>query len=163
MEFWQIVNDRMIHPQTIISSVCQKIQYVPLQVIVLILLLSISSCYPEDKNRQDASQRADSVRKQTSQGEKDSSSAGLVFPGTDTFQQGCEMLQDQAEALLEEYHRQGTTNLRLKQIIPELEKLDQQWQARDCQQVFGFIIPKVPRQPHSTRKNESDTINPSSN
>jgi hypothetical protein len=84
----------------------------------------------------------------------------LVFPGTDSFQQACELIQDQAESLLEEYHRKGTADERLRQIVAILEELDGQWKEKDCQQVFGYMIPEIPRSPRTAPKIQSGSANP---
>lgn len=74
----------------------------------------------------------------------DTSATRPLFPGGDAIQLNCEFIQDQAEILLEEYYKQSTPEIRLKEIVVELKKLDQEWTKSDCRQVFGFMVPKIP-------------------
>src|SRR3712207_2869112 len=104
-------------------------------VIMLVVIIIISGCHSEEKKQRAKLQAIDTLDKETHQ--TYTSEMRTVFPGGDTIQQSCMFSQDAAEVLLEEYYRQGTKAERLRQIIVELENLEQECKQMDCRQVFG--------------------------
>jgi hypothetical protein len=61
----------------------------------------------------------------------------------DTLSLGCELLEDEAEQLLEEYRRDSTTNARRKQILERLREIGRTWDQIGCRALFGDIVAKV--------------------
>jgi hypothetical protein len=118
-----------------------RIVYGAMLVVMSILLLFIASCQQAEKKQRAPLQATDTLEKDRLL--KGSPVIGEVFPGSDSFQQGCQFIQGQAEGLLEEYHRGRPTKARKKQIRVELSKLEQEWKRMDCQQVFGYMIPPL--------------------
>ena len=112
----------------------------------------VTACHTEGTNQGVSTEAAGTSDKAISHEKIDTIATSPVFPGTDAFQLGCELVQDQAEMLLEEYHRKGTADKRLQQIISELKQLEKQWKERSCQQVFGHMIPEIPHFPHKVQK-----------
>lgn len=121
-----------------------RIMYVSVLVLMIYMISCITACSPGEKKQTTTLQGADSIKKQAHQPTKGHSVTQEVFPGRDSFQQGCELIQDQAEALLEEYYRKGTREKRQKQIVAELHNLNRAWKQQDCGQVFGYMIPSIP-------------------
>jgi hypothetical protein len=115
--------------------------------LMIIAVMSMGACQPEGQTRETDRPEKDSALPARS---PDTSGQRPVFPGGDTFQQACNFIQAQAETLLEEYHRPETAAERLREIPAELRKLEREWKQTDCQQVFGFMIPEIPRSNEET-------------
>ncbi|MDO1445875.1 hypothetical protein Q0590_06410 [Rhodocytophaga aerolata] len=117
--------------------------------LLLCITIGVFGCTPateKEKSRIPATATPSQPRPEAA----DTSANRPVFPGGDAIQLTCEFIQDQAEVLLEEYHQPGITGERKRQVIKELQQLNQQWLDSDCQQVFGFMVPNLPRLPASS-------------
>jgi hypothetical protein len=104
---------------------------------MIIAVMSMGACQPEGQTRETDRPEKDSALPARS---PDTSGQRPVFPGGDTFQQACNFIQAQAETAAE----------RLREIPAELRKLEREWKQTDCQQVFGFMIPEIPRSNEET-------------
>jgi hypothetical protein len=67
------------------------------------------------------------------------SAQGKPIQGNDSLAIECRKLRSDAEALLEEYRRHGTTDERLAEIREELRDKKRSWDAVGCQE-FGDIV-----------------------
>jgi hypothetical protein len=126
---------------------------------ITVLIFITASCQTENRDDAADTKAIDTSTKAISHKKMDTPAKSPVFPGADAFQLSCELIQDQAETLLEEYYRKGTSDERLEEIINDLNRLDKNWKEKDCQQVFGHMIPKIPNSPHKIRKNNLEKLN----
>ena len=71
--------------------------------------------------------------------------AAPIPPGGDSHQRGCRALQTDAERLVEEYGRPGTTNQRRAEILEDLRNIGRDWRDTGCRARFGDIALTPPR------------------
>lgn len=111
-------------------------------VVMIFIVLLMAACQMEVKKQRETLQATDTLQKANPA--KAASGTREAFPGGDTIQQDCQLVQGQAESLLEEYHQKRTTEARKRQITAALKKLELEWKQKECQQVFGYMIPHIP-------------------
>ena len=131
-------------PQTFFRS---RLLSKPVSSCTVFFAFFIFACNPAPDQQRVEMPSANRQSAKSSHKTVDSLTVSPVFPGGDVIQVNCEFIQDQAEILLEEYYKHGTSDNRLKKIIIELERLNQEWIKSDCQQVFGFMVPEIPSRP----------------
>jgi hypothetical protein len=119
-----------------------SIYYGCMLIVLTVFTFFSIACHQEEKKQRAPLQAIDTL--QNGQPRKAKSGTREAFPGGDTIQRGCQLVQGQAESLLEEYHQSTTTKARRRQIIVELKKLELEWKRMDCEQVFGYMIPHIP-------------------
>lgn len=69
----------------------------------------------------------------------DAADAMKVPLGGDSHQRGCYSLQEQGEALLDEYGDASTTDARRVEILGELRSIGSTWDQIGCRSVWGDI------------------------
>ncbi|QHT65945.1 hypothetical protein GXP67_04300 [Rhodocytophaga rosea] len=119
-----------------------RIYYGWMVVFMHLIILLMAACQMEERKKSAPLQTTDTL--QNSPQREVTSGTREAFPGGDTIQQDCQFIQGQAESLLEEYHQSRTTAARKRQVIAELKKLELVWKRKECQQVFGYMIPHIP-------------------
>jgi hypothetical protein len=60
--------------------------------------------------------------------------------GNSKLAQECRAIRNNADALIDEYNRRGTTPARRRQIISELRNAQSDWHATGCQGAYGDIV-----------------------
>lgn len=133
------------------TSDIQQTSFTMLFIVILVLFVCMAGCHKKE-HQQERHTTEYTTADSSSKEEKQETNLGKteVFPGRDEFQQSCEIVQDEAEALLEEYYHKHTSRSRAIQIVKKLKNLEQQWTSLDCRQVFGYMIPQIPTPPADT-------------
>jgi hypothetical protein len=69
----------------------------------------------------------------------DSAQARQKIEGGDSLAIACRGLRNDADALIDEYGRPGTTGARREEIISELQNIGRDWRTVGCQEAYGDI------------------------
>lgn len=73
--------------------------------------------------------------------------ARVPIDSHDSLSIQCQSIRDQADGLLAEYKKDGTSSARLKEIIGELQTLGSDWNAIGCRAMYGdvtiIVVPEL--------------------